>query len=324
MADRSPDVVAVGEMMALLDPHDGAPLEDVSGFRLGVAGAEGNVLVNLAHLGHRTALVSAVGADPFGRLVLRTLREQGVDVEHVVVDPDAPTGIFFKERLADGHRRVYYYRDGSAASRLTPDAVDLGSLGRPAVLTVSGLTLGLGDGTGLSQVARRAMSWAADSPGCAVVFDPNLRPSVWDGGEAAREFRELLPAIDVLVAGRDELGTLVPDRDPDDAARELSRGTLAAVVLKDGSAGAVVFEAGEATTIAPYPVDEVVDPVGAGDAFAAGVISGLLHGWPVQDGARVGAVLGAHAVTVSGDWEAVRPGDEAGALLEQYRSVLVR
>jgi 2-dehydro-3-deoxygluconokinase len=96
------------------------------------------------------------------------------------------------------------------------------------------------------------------------------------------------------------------------------RSGLSAVVLKDGARGAVVYEGDRVTLVEPFPVDVVVDPVGAGDAFAAGVISGLLHGWPVRLGARVGAVLGGRAITVSGDWEAARVGEDAPHLLEQY------
>jgi 2-dehydro-3-deoxygluconokinase len=324
MGEVRPEVVAVGEMMGLLDPETDGPLEDVSRYRLGVAGAEGNVLINLAHLGHRTAFVSAVGMDPFGRLVTRTLCERGVGTEHIAVDPSAPTGMFFKERLGDGQRRVYYYRDRSAAARLTPGAVDLERLGRPKVLTLSGVTLGLGDGHGLSEVARTAMSWAAASRECTVVFDPNLRPALWDGARAAAEFSDILPLIDVLLVGRDELATLMPEVDPHEAAQRLSVSALEAVVVKDGAQGAVVHEAGRATAIAPFPVDQVVDSVGAGDAFAAGVISGLLRGWSFADGARLGAVLGAKAVTVSGDWEGIGPGEDARHLLELYTSVLVR
>jgi 2-dehydro-3-deoxygluconokinase len=113
MADARPDVLAVGEVMGLLDPDGDGPLEDVRRFSLRVAGAEGNVLIALSRLGYSTALVSAVGADPVGRLVRRTLAQQGVDVRHVRVDPTAPTGVFFKERFDDGERRVYYYRRGS-------------------------------------------------------------------------------------------------------------------------------------------------------------------------------------------------------------------
>lgn len=324
MDDATPEVVALGEMMGLLDPEADGPLENVPSYRLRVAGAEGNVLINLARLGHRTAFVSAVGVDPLGRLVTRTLAEQGVGIEHVVVRPNAPTGVFFKERLNDDQRRVYYYRERSAAARLTPEDVQFDRLGSPQVFTLSGVTLGLGDGEGLAATARAALRWAAASPGCRVVFDPNLRPALWDGPRAATEFRSILPFVDVLLAGRQEMATLFPGTDPHDASRRLAGSEVEAVVLKDGADGAVVYEGDEVVRVDPYPVANVVDPVGAGDAFAAGVISGLLHGWPVREGARVGAVLGAQAVTVSGDWEGIPPGGDAARLLDQYASAFVR
>lgn len=314
------DVVAIGEVMALLDPESDRPLEDVSRFRLRVAGAEGNVLINLSHLGHTTALVSAVGADPLGRLVTRTLAEQGVDTGHIRVDPTSQTGVFFKERLGDAERRVYYYREGSAASRLSPGQLDLERLGTPKVLTLSGVTLGLGGSTGMAAAARRVLAWATEQQS-TVVFDPNLRPSLWHGARAVEEFAEILPHVDVLLTGRDELAALMPTLPPDDAARTLCDTGLTAVVLKDGARGAVVYDGDRTTHIEPYPVGAVIDPVGAGDAFAAGVISGLLHGWPVLDGARVGAVLGAHVVTISGDWESIATGDDAEHLLQEYLSV---
>lgn len=297
------DVVAVGEVMGLLSPDSSGPLEDVAGFELRVAGAEGNVLINLAQLGHRTALVSAVGADPVGRLVVRTLVSQGVNVDSVVVDATRGTGMFLKERLAGDERRVYYYRDGSAASRLDLDRVDLERLGVPRVLTVSGMTLGLGDGTGIATVAREMLRWAAEDSDCVTVFDPNLRPGLWDADRAVAEFPALLPLIDVLLTGADELTMLMPGRSLDDAAQSLCRGGLRAVVVKHGAQGAVVHEGGRITRIHPFPVSRVVDTVGAGDAFAAGVISGLMHGWSVRESAKVGAVLGARAVTITGDWD---------------------
>ena len=193
------------------------------------------------------------------------------------------------------------------------------------MLTLSGVTLGLGGGRGLAALAREALCWAAGKP-CTVVFDPNLRPALWDGAVAAEEFAQILPYIDVLLAGRDELAVLMPELPVDAAARRLCRDHLAAVVVKDGARGAVVYGGESAVKIEPYPVEVVVDPVGAGDAFAAGVISGLLQGWPVREGAKLGAVLGARAVTISGDWDAAAPGDDPKALLADYEAaaVLVR
>lgn len=319
----APEVVGVGEVMGLLDPDGSGPLEDAQHFTLRVAGAEANVLIALARLGHRAALVSAVGNDPVGRLVRRTLEAQGVDTALLHTDPVAPTGVFFKERFDDGLRRVYYYRDGSAASRLTPADSMLDRVGTPGVLVVSGLSLGLGRPEGLSAVVRQAVE-RFSAAGCTVVFDPNIRPGVWDGARARADFAEVSGSIDVLIAGGDEIAALVPDLAVPQAALALCADGMRGVVVKAGAQGAVLYERGRGWPVAPFPVDTVVDPVGAGDAFAAGVVTGLLRGWPLLDGVRLGAVLGAKAVTTSGDWEAVPDGQSPQLLLDAYLAANLR
>jgi 2-dehydro-3-deoxygluconokinase len=312
-----PEVVGIGEVMGLLDPDGSGPLEDASHFTLRVAGAEANVLITLARLGHRAVLVSAVGDDPVGRLVRRTLEAQEVDTSVRYTDPVAPTGVFFKERLSDGLRRVYYYRDGSAASRLTLGDAKLEHIGTPRVLIVSGLSLGLGWPDGLCAVVRSAVERFSRA-GCTVVFDPNLRPGVWEGAQAREDFEQIRGSIDVLVAGREEIAALLPELDVSQAAETLCAEGMRAVVVKAGPEGAVLYDGDAVWPVAPFPVDAVVDPVGAGDAFAAGVVTALLRGWPMLDGVRLGAVLGAKAVTTSGDWEAVPTGQSPELLLDSY------
>ena len=240
-----------------------------------------------------------------------------MDTDLLRTDPVAPTGVFFKERLEDGLRRVYYYRDGSAASRLTPDAARLELIRVPRVLVVSGLSLGLGWPEGLSAVVRNAVE-RFSAAGSTVVFDPNIRPGVWDGAQAREDFEQIRSSVDVLIAGREEIATLHPDLTVPHAAEALCAQGLRAVVVKAGAQGATLYDSDGAWPVAPFPVDAVVDPVGAGDAFAAGVITALLRGWPMLDGVRLGAVLGAKAVTTSGDWEAVPADQSPELLLDSY------
>ena len=304
------EAVGIGEAMALLDPVTDGPLEESDTLALRTAGAEANALIGLARLGHRTAFVSAVGDDPFGTLIVRTLRTENVDVTGVGVNPKAPTGVFFKERLGDHRRRVYYYRAGSAASRLGPEAADTVAGFRPRVLLVSGLSLGLGGSDGLAGAVAKSIR-RSHAAGVAVVFDANLRPGIWDGPTAVDDFAAVRPFIDYLLAGRDELNVLVPDRDEASIAFECCAEGMRAVVVKDEARGATLFEGREAFPIPAVPAADVVDTVGAGDAFAAGFISGILRGWPLPHCARLGAALGSAVVGHTGDWENLPRGAEA-------------
>ena len=110
-----PDVVTLGEMMAVFVAEQLGALREVSTFRRFVAGAEGNVAVGLSRLGCSAGMITRVGDDEFGRAIVFRLRGEGVDTSHVVVDPEAPTGLMFRERREVGSTNVAYYRRGSAA-----------------------------------------------------------------------------------------------------------------------------------------------------------------------------------------------------------------
>ncbi|MCL6637930.1 MAG: sugar kinase, partial [Alicyclobacillus sp.] len=116
------DVVTFGESMVCLTPLQKGSLETVWTFSKRMAGAESNVAIGLARLGHRVAWVSRLGDDGFGRFIFKTLRGEGVDVSAVRWDAEHPTGVFFKE-FSGSHTGVTYYRHGSAASFLQPDDV---------------------------------------------------------------------------------------------------------------------------------------------------------------------------------------------------------
>lgn len=308
------DVAAIGEAMVLLVPDGGRPLEDAHALRLRMAGAESNVMIGCARLHHRAAYLSAVGDDPFGRLILRTLQTETVDTSGIVIDPTSRTGVFFKDPTPSGTRRVYYYRDGSAASRVGPAVLEAIRRLDPRVLVVSGLTLGLGGDTGLSRQARDAMQ-LCHQRGTPVVFDANMRPSLWDGDLARRHFADLIDHVDVILAGREELDALLPDQPVDTAAARLVSDGRRTVILKDGPRGATVIEHDNTTHVPAVDVDRVVDAVGAGDAFATGIVSGILRGWSFVDGARLGARLAATVITHTGDWEALPTGPDAEQVL---------
>lgn len=277
-------VACVGESMALVTPDPPTPLAAGGPMRLDVAGAESTVACYLAQLGVRAAWVSRVGADPLGELVVGRIAGHGVDTGAVAVDDAAPTGVFFKDPGAT--TRVFYYRAGSAASRLGPDT-DV----PPAALThLSGIT------PALSPSCAALVSHLLATRRCS--FDVNFRPGLWPAAEAAPVLRAAASRAAVVFVGLDEAHLLWDVETPADVRALLPEPET--LVVKDGGVGATSFHPGGATFV-PAPVVEVVEPVGAGDAFAAGYLAGMLRGRPEAGRLSLGHRVAAAALRVTGD-----------------------
>jgi len=284
------DLLAIGETMAMVAPLAGGRLDAAATLRLRAAGAESNVAGMLTRLGLRAAWASRLGADPLGDLVLAGVGEHGVDVSRVVRDPQRPTGVYFKDPSPAG-TRVYYYRTGSAASGLAPSDLEGWVSARPAIVHVSAITAAISDSG--AALLDRIVVGRAFGP-ALVSFDVNLRPTLWPVQRAAEVTRVLAQASDLVFCGLDEAEVLWGCRTPEQVRDVLDRPVH--LIVKDGAADAVAFGAGGVTRCAPVR-REVVDPVGAGDAFAAGWLAGHLLGVQAYQRLRLahevaGAVLG--------------------------------
>ncbi|MBI3977434.1 MAG: sugar kinase [Chloroflexi bacterium] len=294
------DVVTLGESMVLLVPTSAGPLRHATHFERHLAGAESNVAIGVARLGGRAGWISRVGDDEFGRYALATIRGEGVDVSRVVVDPAAPTGVFFRERRELGPVRTYYYRRGSAASRLSPDDVPAEYLSAARYLHVTGIT------PALSAACAAAVRHAVDvarAAGVVVTFDPNYRQRLWPAIEAKPVLLDLAARCDVLLPGLDEAQILTGETSAEAAGERLLALGPRLVVVKLAAEGCLAVS-GEGAVAAPaLPLRRVVDPVGAGDAFAAGFLVGQIRGWDLPRTLRLANLMGAYATTVPGDVE---------------------
>lgn len=300
MNNDAVDVLTIGETMVLLNPHESGPMRHVTDFRKRIGGAESNMAIGLSRLEHDTAWVSRLGDDPHGRFVRDTIRGGGVDTRHVTFDPDAPTGLMFKERRELDESRVFYYRDGSAASRMTPDDLPDEALSNARYLHLTGIT------PALSESCRELVIDAAHRAhehGVTVSLDPNLRFKLWDENEMRETLLTLVEESDIVLPGIEEGEVLVGTDDPTTIAEEFRDIGADEVVVKLGADGAFVTNDAVAERVAGYEVERVVDPIGAGDGFAAGYLSGRLDSLdPVRATERANAV-GALATTVTGDIE---------------------
>jgi 2-dehydro-3-deoxygluconokinase len=290
-------VVTAGETMALLDPEREGELELGDCLRLRFAGAESNFAIALARLEVPVAWISRLGADRLGALIHDTLRAEGVDVRWVRSDDDAPTGLFYKWR-ADGRTSVAYHRRGSAASRMRPADVPDEALEGASLVHLTGITMALGDGPRelVLDVARRARA-----AGAIVTFDPNYRAALWDSPEAAaRAMEPVLEHVDWYLSGADDALF-----EPDALLERVVQGVVART-----AGSALVATCDTRMDVAPPRREEVVDEVGAGDAFAAGFAYGLLQGWEAPDCVRAAHTIAARALRGTGDWETLpRRGD---------------
>lgn len=296
------EVVCVGESMALVTPDPPGPLAQGGPMRLDVAGAESTVACYLAQLGVRVAWVSRVGADPLGELLLDRIAGHGVDVSRVDVDPAAPTGVFFKD--PGPQTRVYYYRAGSAAARLRPDLLDARELAGCRLLHLTGITAALSGSC--AALVDQALG-DRRIPGALVSFDVNHRSALWPAQQAGPVLAALANRADVVFVGLDEAHRLWGTGTADQVRDVL--GNPRTLIVKDGATGATSYRCGTRTFVATPPV-EVVEPVGAGDAFAAGYLFGLLRGLPETTRLRLGHLVARTALTVTGDVGPLPPTDE--------------
>ncbi len=310
--DESPcDVVTLGETMVLLWPTGAESLADAVTYERSLGGAESNLAIALARLGLRPRWISRLGDDPFGRYTRATLEQEGVIVD-APIDTSAPTAVFFKERVAQGPRRVYYYRRGSAASCMEPTDLTAAQFAGARLLHVTGITPALS--VGCATTVDRAITLAR-AAGARVCVDPNVRPQLWpERGAGIAVLHALMARADLVLLGDEDAAYLFPGLSDAAVLRAVRALGPGVVVLKLGARGARAVVEGEEASVAPYPV-AVVDSVGAGDGFDAGFIAGLLRGDTLPRCLALGACVGAAAVATTGDWEGYPTSRELGLRL---------
>jgi len=293
-----PALVCLGETMALVASSRPGLLRHQRELLLGTGGSESNVAIGAARLGTAAAWTGRVGDDELGELVLRDLRAEQVHVS-ATVDPQRPTGLMVKERRGQGASRVWYHRTGSAGSALEAADLDRGLIEAAGVLHVSGITFSLSDTA--RATARTAVDWAR-AAGVTVSLDLNFRSRLWSEAEYAATIGEVLPAVDVVFGSPHEFTPLVGDGEPRTQLDAMTARGPAEVVLKQGADGACALVDGQFLASPAVPV-QVVDTVGAGDAFVAGWLTERLRGLSPAERLHTALACGAWACTVEGDWE---------------------
>lgn len=310
------EVITFGESMALFMPTGTKGIAYSSQFERLIGGAESNVAIGIARLGHTVGWCGHLGADPFGRIIAKTLRSEGVDVSRVHYSTEAPTGLMFREVVA-GKSSVYYYRRDSAASRMQPSGLDAEYIAGAKVLHITGIT------AALSASCRETLFEAiriAKQQGVKICFDPNLRLKLWTIEEARPVLLALAAEADYFLPGLDELKLLYQTEDFAEIIDRL-KALSAVTVLKGGEDRTYLLEAGMLSEVPYFKAKQVVDTVGAGDGFCAGFISGLLKGYSNLEAVRLGNLIGSMVVQMEGDWEALPTWEEVNSVLNNIQHI---
>lgn len=294
------DVVSIGETMVLFASKEDGQLRYASNFSARVAGAETNTLIGLAKLGHKTGWISRVGADELGAKIIQSVRGEGVDTTYVAMDEQAPTGLFLKEQTTVKTANILYYRKGSAASRLEPADINEDYVKNAKFLYITGITPLLSKSCEQTTFVLIEM---AKKHHVKIVFDPNIRKKLLTEEKQKHLLERLIGTADIVLPGYGEGHYLFGTNNSEEIADRCLQLGAQLTVVKLGEKGAYYKSTDQSGYVAPIPVKEVVDPIGAGDGFAAGVLSGLLDGLAIKEAVGRGCAIGAFVTQVHGDIE---------------------
>ena len=310
------DVLLAGEAMGLFIAEDYGDFEDIEHFSKGIAGAEINVAIGLSRLGFDVSYVSKLGQEPFGYYIKNHLEKENIDTSHVLMDPVYRTGLQMKNKVKDDDPKVAYYRKGSAFSTLSKEDVESIDFSKIKLFHMTGIPLAL---TPKTREMVFYLAEKAKEHNCLITFDPNLRPSLWEDEETMIEVLNKAAGYANIVMPGIEEGVLLTGKD---TAEEMADFYLAkgvdAVIIKDGSKGAYLKEKDkEMQLVEGFTVERVIDTVGAGDGFAAGVISGTLDGLSIEEAVRRGNAIGSLQVQHKSDNEALPTRNELDAYMSE-------
>jgi 2-dehydro-3-deoxygluconokinase len=293
------EVYTFGECMVVMYPPDPVTIDDAPLLKWDIGGAEANCAIALTRLGVSVQYQTRIGNDPFGRKMVEILAGEGVDTSQISIDATRPTGVFFREWLPDGLRRVFYYRAGSAASNMGPEDITPERLQGVKVMHLTGIT------PALSERAAAACTHAvalAKQAGVMITFDPNFRPRLWSAEAARATLTPLAAASDILLMGHEDAAALFGEGDDEHYLASAVALGIKTVVLKRAERGALAIHNGERFEAEVVKAERVIDPVGAGDGFDAGFIAARLRGKSIPEALHIGAVVGAGSVAHLGDY----------------------
>jgi 5-dehydro-2-deoxygluconokinase len=292
------DVVTMGRSCIDLYAHEiGVPLIGVKSFDAYVGGCPTNISVGTRRLGLRSALLTAVGEDEVADFVLAFLQREGVETRFIPRKAGRRTSAVIMSIQPPDKFPLTFYRDNCADRALDLDDVRASPVDRTRVVLVTGTGLGY-------EPSRSATIFATErarASGARVVVDIDYRPGEWaSAAHFGVHMRALLRSAHLAVGTDEEIQAATGDSDSTTAAQQLVHLGLEALVLKRGGEGAIIFRREDDPVVVPAFRIEVLNVLGAGDAFASGLLYGWLQGWTLERAVRMGCATGAIVVTRHG------------------------
>ncbi|MGY3748588.1 sugar kinase [Vagococcus acidifermentans] len=315
------EFLTIGEPIALFGSEEvDKSLKDAKFFQKFLAGAEVNVAVGVSRYGHSTQYITALGKDPFGEFIIDQLNENNIGTDYITQTSDYWTAFQLKERVSEGDPNIYYFRKGSAAAHFDPAILDKVDFSEVKFAHLSGIF------PAISKQALTSFRYfirLLEKHDIRTTFDPNLRPQLWESREVMVEtINELASHAEIVLPGINEGEILMGSRNPEAIADfYLANGDKTQVVIvKLGADGAFVKErSGESYTVRGFTVDKVVDTVGAGDGFAAGLISALMEGKTLKEAVIRANATGALAVQSPGDNDGYPTPEQLAVFLKEHQ-----
>lgn len=305
------EVVCIGEPLIGMYGTSGQTLTEETQYRRTFGGDTSNFALALAKLGRSVGYVTKVGDDAFGKSFLALWDRTGVDTSQVKVERGGFTGLYISAS-SDICHEFMYYRKNSAASHLTRADIDEGYLRKAKVLHISGISQAIS--SACLDATLYALSLAREH-GLQVSYDFNYRPALWSKELAqATGWHTISRYVDILLATQEELALLTGETDYQAAADRVLATGAKLVAVKLGAEGCYLVTAEESCHAPAYPV-EVADTVGAGDAFAAATVAGLLGEMPLPRIARFANLVAALTCRGVGPVEAQPTREEVNGLL---------
>ncbi|APF22873.1 sugar kinase [Clostridium butyricum] len=312
------DVITIGDAMVAMCPKEKGPILFCNTFERKIGGAELNVAIGCARLGLKSGWISRLGQDDFGKHILKTVRGEGIDTSQIELVEGYQTSVYFREVMANGDSRSFYYREKSPTSTMTAESLDENYFRKSKVLHITGVFPSINDNN--KEILLKAVELAKKN-NLLISFDPNIRLKMWTKSQAREFINKFLSEVDILLVGDEEISILIDEEDTNEAIKKFHDMGIDKVVVKRGAKGAIGSDGSNIYDVAAIKPKALIDTVGAGDGFAAGFLSAYLKGDSFEESIEFANAVGSLVVGIEGDNEGLPYYEDVLAHLGKIKTI---